>query len=288
MKASVIITFDFELGWGAINNGKWMQREKSGVYSRLRTILPKLLGVFKDLEIYSTWGIVGCMCEAPGQQDLMHLDFEMKSRILTAQKQAKQETFDGRDLIEHLNSSSKYCSFCSHSYSHTRVDELASNDKAFEREIILFENAMEGMTYEKKFIFPQNIEGGFNVLEYLGYHKVRGAEVYQNDNKHLFKKFRNHVLLSPRLSESIQVTPYLVKETGSIFYNARNSKWRRSLVQYRCWRGLKNILRFGGKLHIYNHPFNLAEDKYLYKSYIKLLNNIARFRDKGLLQIDKF
>ena len=34
-----IISFDFEIGWGSIENGLWYEYEKNGVYRELRDTL---------------------------------------------------------------------------------------------------------------------------------------------------------------------------------------------------------------------------------------------------------
>ena len=49
MNSSVVITLDFELGWGSILNEKWREREMQGVYSRLRRVVPELLKIFQNL-----------------------------------------------------------------------------------------------------------------------------------------------------------------------------------------------------------------------------------------------
>ena len=190
-------------------------------------------------------------------------------------------------MVDVLIKGEPYISLCSHSYSHVRVDAFEENETDFQEEMLLYNSATATLQPEKKLIFPENIEGFYNILDGLGYQKVRGAELKQNDNDFI-NKVKNNLLRSPPLSRFKKIGKHLVRETGSLFYNARGIRWRRYILENQCRRGLSNIIRNGGVFHIYNHPFNLAEDNDLYKSYIKLLYHVAMLRDQGHLTIDKF
>lgn len=282
-KPAVVFTLDFELGWGSIENGKWAEREAKGVYKRLRNIIPELGKIFSRLEIPSTWGIVGAMNEPQGSQQMEHLPDKFRGLARNALRKGQAQTFDGRDLIEKLAKESRYIRLCSHTYSHTKVDSFRGNEKLFEQEMRLFEKATKSLPVERKLIFPQNIEGFYNVLISLDYKKIRGSETGSSIPNGIIR-LKNNLFDSPPASCFSKIGATLIRETGSLFFNARSSRLRRMLLSLQTRRGIRKIMNNEGVLHIYNHPFNLAEDSMLYRNYLMLLHEIAEMRDKNLIR----
>ena len=119
---TVIISLDFEIGWGDVTNGVWRRREANGVFPKLRSVLPEILQAMDDYEIPVSWATVGAMFEQPGKRDFAHLKDNQAEIVSDALSTSKESTFDGRDLFEQvLNSKQKHAIAC-HSYSHVPFD----------------------------------------------------------------------------------------------------------------------------------------------------------------------
>ncbi len=59
MTSELVISFDFELGWGVLESERWQKREAAGVYTAMRPLFPELLNLFEGLDLTTTWAVVG-------------------------------------------------------------------------------------------------------------------------------------------------------------------------------------------------------------------------------------
>lgn len=281
-----MITLDFELGWGAIENGLWEYRENSGVYDNLRSVMPQLLDLLVELEIPVTWATVGGMVDKTVYKNLDHLPMPIREVTKNTLKKARASSFDGRDLVE-LVERTPGQRIASHSYSHVRFSYPGVTSSFIESEM---ENCSrlwkEQGNIMDTFVFPQNHEGYFDVLHRHGIHKVRGAEISRQRN--ILKKVWTNALKPPPLS-SDSIHNGLKVSTGSIFFKTPPKQWYRlGLLELQIRRGLQLAINRHGMFHIYLHPFNLAESKDLLSSFIDLLKYLSKKRDYGLLDIIPF
>jgi hypothetical protein len=282
---TVVITYDFELAWGATATDRWRQRERDGVYDRMRQVLPGLLAQLRNLEIPTSWGVVGAMLEPPGRQELDHLPEKKRREILRAVRDGRESSFYGHDLVTQVVSLGGLARLCSHTYSHTRVDLYGSDAFGFETDLRTFERAVDDLDVERKLIYPENREGFADVLAALGYTKVRGAD----PSPSRLLRALDAAVRPPPLSRVSLAAEGVARETSSLFFNAAGrSRARRRLLMLQLHRGLRAVKRTDGVLHVYSHPFNLAESDWLHDAYIDFLKRVARLRDQGYVDVRLF
>jgi hypothetical protein len=50
-RATLILSFDVELGWGAVENDTWRLKEEEGLFERTRPAVSSLLHLLEETEI---------------------------------------------------------------------------------------------------------------------------------------------------------------------------------------------------------------------------------------------
>lgn len=279
-RARLVFTFDFELGWGAIENGLWARRERAGVYRRLRPLLVRLLAHLRALEIPATWATVAGMLDPEAGDKLDHLPGPLKALTLKALEEARAGTFDGRDLAE-LVVDTPGQKMASHGFSHVRFQYPGVSERTVEAELqacgaVWSRHGLQVRT----FVFPQNQEGYYSLLFRFGMTKARGSQDRGRKPGRVRRVWRN-VVGTPPLSEAY-TRDGVSLETGSLLYKvAPDQEWRLPLLEARMRRGVRAAERSGGVLHVYTHPFNLAASERLFESYTRMLEAAARLRDGG-------
>lgn len=282
---TVIISFDFEIGWGDVTNTRWAKREKSGIYKKLRFVLKDLLSEFDSLEIPATWATVGAMTTAPKELSLDHLPEKAKNTVHHVLKTAQNDSFDGRDLFEMVLSTDVKHSIASHSYSHIPFD-YEGVDETFVREelnLALDSLSRYGVSTDR-FVFPENTEGYYSCLAEMNFKVARVGAINTLSSRYQY-------LLStlykdpPACQESIHKEG-IIKQHGSMLFNmGRNRYHRLPFVYARSIRGLEMACRENETLHVWAHPFNFAESKLQLKAFKSFLRKIAHLRDTQNLKI---
>lgn len=288
-KGKFILSLDFELGWGSIENSLWKAREKRGVYKRLRSILPVFLSELDALELPVTWAFVGAMMVAPDKRKLDHLPLNIKNLTTSFSQTAENQTTDARDLFDQILSTKIKHSLSSHTYSHLRFDYMGLDTSIIATEMQLFENiCMNYAVKTSSLVFPQNIEGFHKQLGQLGYRSVRTApESTKLSNKivHLISS----AITPPPLSKTNTMNNGLVRHSGSIFYNTGARRiYRLPFVYKQALSGINYAIKNNGVIHMWLHPFNLAESPLLLSSLINVMRYVTKKREKGLIQITTF
>lgn len=280
----LVFSFDFELGWGSIENGQWFRREKDGVFTRCRELVPKLIRLLDDLEIPSTWAVVGAMVDNNPSRSLDHLPANYKLMVDAALKHAHNSTFDGIDLFEQVKSS-KYATISCHTYSHTRFNLDGVNKSFVEQDTSLFTEIVGADCNQAYFVFPQNIEGHHKTIASYGFDTARRTEY---DSKiQAYNTFRRYLNPS-KVSESSVHPSGMKMKRGNIFFSQGTG-----YVKSRAWKtiynhalsNIKNLQRNQGEFHIWNHPFNFAEQTELMTDFEKLISLAAKLRDANELRI---
>ena len=287
--SKIVLTFDFELGWGCLENGLWKIREKKGIYKRMSYVLDTLLTQMEVMEIPATWATVGGMLQNISDMDLDYLPDNYKDMVFSALRSADKQTFNGHTLFEKIcNSKVKHVIAC-HSHTHIRFNHEHINENTIRSDLKQFFSVIpDTIQRPDRFVFPQNIEAFYDILEEAGFKKVRGNEL--ND----YNGSRMSYLLStltrpPPMSQSIKVGDNLFRETGSMFFNTGyNRLYRLPFLLLRARRGLSDVVKTGGTFHLWCHPFNFSESPRLLDSFIYILKSAARIRDAGYLEITTF
>ena len=280
----LVISFDVELAWGAIESERWRLRQINGVYERTRTVTRQLLEAFDSYEIPATFAIVGGMLEAPGKWVLDHLPEQARDRTWQALHDGKSSSFHGCDMIEMITRTRIRHPIASHSYSHTRFLHPGVT-REFVREDL--RNYWRVMPVELNsipaLVFPQNDEGYYPEVLESGFRAIRGCDP-EPSGRYRWQRQLKSVIVTPPMSEITDVGNGLVRNTGSLrFISGRR---RRLLLVERLGRlGLNRVVSGGGTLHVWNHPYNFAESPGLLSAFVRFLRKAAVFRDQGRLAI---
>ena len=282
----VIISFDFEIGWGDITNDRWRARQKLGVFDEIRIVLRQLLTQMDSLDLPVTFATVGAMFDDPEKRTLEHLPDDAKLIAHGALNDGDQQTFDGRDLFEMvLNSTSKHDIAC-HSYSHIPFDYKGVNAEFISQDLSEFERVLNHTCSQTadRFVFPENTEGFHEQLKAAGYKIARtGAN---NSHSSRIAYLASQFISPPPVSTEEVTSSGLIRQSGSMLYNSgRGKDYRVPIVYRRAKRGIDHVANHGGTLHIWAHPFNFAESEKLKLSLIKLMRYMITLRDMGKIEI---
>jgi peptidoglycan/xylan/chitin deacetylase (PgdA/CDA1 family) len=284
-RASVILSFDFEIGWGDVTNPRWRFRQEKGVYKKLRKVLPEILDVMDQADFRATWASVGAMFDKPENRDFSHLPNQYQELIHSVLKQAEPESFDGQDLFEMLLSAKTSHLVASHSYSHVPFTYEYMSEDVVRHDIERFNAALAkyGRSADR-FVFPENREAHYKALADTGYKKMRVAADNHFKNRYIY--LASTMILPPPNGIEEPGEENLVRQYGSMSFNDAGQAWKVKLLKRRVSLGLKQLERSGGVLHIWAHPFNFAESDPLKYAFMDMIKQIAILRDKGKLTID--
>lgn len=281
----LVISFDFELGWGSIENGLWKIREKQGVFQNCRYIIPELISLLDDYEVPSVWATVGAMIEPPIERDFSHLPLSIRTEIEEALRKSKPETFDGIDLSDAVLLSQNTKLAC-HSYSHIRFNREGCTADTIRSEMVRFINAAASVDVHPFFVFPQNIEGYHDVLKEFDIKTIRRRE-YDSSSR-LWSLYKRYI--SP--SHYSQITKHesgLITKRGNVFFSSGSGMVKKAAwpFVYRNLIGrIDKIAANGGEFHLWTHPFNFAEHDLVFTDFKRFLSHVVALRDQGLLEID--
>lgn len=280
----LVISFDVELAWGAIESERWAGREANGVYKQTRTTTQQLLEAFETYEIPATFAFVGGMLEEPGKWALDHLPEPARSRTWQALKNGDPSSFSGHDVLDMLAGTRLNHPIACHSYSHTRFLYPGVTKAFVEEDLSHFWRVLpKGITATPALVFPNNDENFYTEVRECGFRAIRGRDPQPQGRFHWQRQLRS-MIGSPELSRVTDVGNGLLRNTGSVQFISGRRR-RLFLVERLARIGLEKAVREGGTLHVWNHPFNLAESPNLLEAFIRMLRQAADLRDKGLLVV---
>ncbi len=281
---SVILSFDFEIGWGDISNPRWRQREKAGVYKRLRKVLPVILNEMDELEISGTWATVGAMFDNPNARNFSHLPTDVQQQIEISLGEAEPESFDGRDLFEAVIERHCRHHIASHTYSHVPFTLDGVSGEMVRQDLAAFNATLNGFGLATdRFVFPENREKFSDIVSSCGFEKARVAAPEFSKTR-MINLAATAILAPPCVSETRENCG-LIRHTGSLLFHDAGKSWRRKLLKHRIGSGLNEAMRKKKCLHVWSHPFNFAESEDLLNAFLNTLRKIARARDSGKIEI---
>ncbi len=287
----VILSLDFECGWGGIESGRYLIRQKAGVFKALRPVMKKFVKELDALELPAVWATVGALVSSPAKGDFSHLPVDAQDKVHNFLATADPLTRDGRDLLDIVLSSKIPHEIASHGFSHTRFDykglDVERQMEDLEKSIIAIKEITGCRPYS--FVFPQNIVPSFTAPDKAGFKVARDIQ------KSGFLAYRNRTM---RIAEQLWRTPPPAQEkrvgnnlrahSASLFLNwgsGKSASLRRALTLLQAKRALKRTAQGKGDSHFWLHPYNLAEIPYLFDGVIEVLKKAAKLRDKGFLDI---
>lgn len=278
------LSFDFELGWGSLENGLWYRRQQSGVYEHLRDVMPGLLDAMGVMDVPSSWATVGAMNVDRRELDFEHVGSPVRGWISDALRNAAPSTFDGRDLIDLLASSSAPHVIACHSYSHTRFSHESVDAKFVRSDLQRWKQAIPDSPDRLLLVFPQNHEFFLNTVRDCGVSIVRGAP--DGVSRSATRRRLAALVSAPPLARRSQPIAGLERVSGSMFFNSPSGiKNRLPLVERIARRGLQAAVRERGRFLVWCHPFNFAENEQLLPAFVEFLREACRLRDAGFLSI---
>ncbi|MDZ7662815.1 polysaccharide deacetylase family protein [Thiohalophilus sp.] len=291
VNSRVILSLDFECGWGGIESGRYLTREKNGVYKRLRPILKQFLVELDALEFPAVWATVGAMVSSPEPGDFSHLPESVQERICRFLVESESKTQDGRDLFDALLSSSVAHEIASHTFSHTRFDyhgyDVRSQSEDLNKSIDILES-YSGVR-PVSLVFPQNIVPSYAAAASAGFKVARVPHDSSNSTvKNRFTRFAQQILKEPPPVYEKECVPGVISHAATLFFNwgvGKSSSIRRLLILRQAKRALLRTALGNGDTHFWLHPYNLAETPRLLDGLLVVLREAVSLRDRGLLDI---
>ncbi len=291
-KPTVVISFDFELGWGASDSWHWRHREKLGVYTELRETFTQLVPLLKSLEIHSTWAIVGAMVD-DRSISLDHLPDGYRESITKFCKESSDKSRDGRDLMDSLIQISNITEFATHTYTHPYPKYDGIKAKHYVADIEMSLEVLHRVTGSKPttIVFPRDQSDFILEVEQDCRLDARLNPYYDVKSRGALVRAKDVALtLVKGVPESkvILGNNSTVHQTGSIYYNWIGGNYESIKKQLLKLNQTKLLQQLGEKesiYHIWLHPYNLSENGEVKSSFFEFLRILAKMRDLGTISI---
>lgn len=288
-KARLIISLDFELGWGSIENGFWKKRQDEGVYKQLRSTMAKLMQFLDERELVLSWATVGAMVSEKHKLDLAHIPDSLQGKYSEFIKEADAFSSDGRDLYEMVLNAKTTQHVCSHTYSHVRFSYPDYSEDAITQDLLLSKSSKnDSPTPIDALVFPLNHDTSYVPLARAGYKLGRSKPIYRFGQKHgSVGKILDQIVLPPPMVEETTDEHGIVHHSGSMFFNwpGSHTAIRKAYVKNAAYRGLNNAVEKEQAFHLWLHPYNLAEIQNLQSELMIFLQEACKLRDAGKLDI---
>lgn len=287
--AKFIISFDVELGWGAVENRTWSQKEARGVYEGVRPALSSLLAVLGNAEAPATWAFVGKLLDRDGLEDR-----DLPPEILrTCRMKGEEKTWRGEDLLDMIQESPVGHEIACHSFYHRRCGERSMNAALFASDLSLCRKIFSGHGLSPvSFVYPSNEERWVEILREQGFSAFRGENqlgLIRTKNP-VARKIISFCQLCGmrriRTEEPSLNSAGLWRIPGTIQFNVREK--RRNFLPALVRRvncGLKRTVKSNGYMHLWSHPYNFSINPRLIVALEEVLALATKLRDAGKLEI---
>lgn len=251
MTGTVVVSLDFELGWGhreiRPEYVEELRDEEDMVDARVR----RLIDLFEAYELPATWAVVGKLL-TPGSDPLFH----------------------NRQLFEALLDSTPDHEVGLHSHAHRPFDEL-SLDEARDDVEAGVEVLREWGVVPRSFVFPRNRVAHTDALRDHGFTRYRDAAAARRFRRIASAWFPDVVELP-----LAGTAPIGLPET--LFLAARRPDWylRRSVE-----RSLERAASTDGLVHYWLHPHNVVTEPTLLTTLEAAFSQIADSRSDGAIEV---
>ena len=297
MKPALVVSFDFELGWGVLDDPVWRELEAGGLYSRLRTVLADLFEFLASREISTTWATVSSMLiDDRHELDLEHLPEPYRSQAATFFEEASWSTRCASDLLSSwVRLVGDFSEIASHTATHLYATAGGVTGRMYRRDVEISLEALDRVTStpveslvftrdETKFtpevlgLRPLNVR-----VPPIGRGGYGGSSVASRLARGATRFLRN--VPECRLE---QVTGGGTSQSGSFYFNWTGSRFSAiKSVQVRALasRMLNQLASGTESFHVWLHPFNLAETSAHLPRFKRFLSRAADLRDAGQIEI---
>jgi len=292
MSRKIVISFDFELGWGVLDSELWRIRENSDLYENLRPVFGQLMHVLNETEIQTTWAIVSSLLvESESELDIEHLPSSYKNDVVSFYRNSKASTRCGLDLVDSLQLNMPLIEIASHTSTHIYAKQKDVKACQYVSDVKKSISTLEYYFNQKieTLIFPRD-QSDFN-NEIASYRPLnfRLNPRYGLNMSTIFRVASgvSRVYSSPPSSRVILGSYGELYQTGSLYFNWLGGKYeyfKKILVKMQASRVL-SITNKSSICHIWLHPFNLAESKEHFDLFVTFLHSLSRLRDKGVVEV---
>ncbi len=285
MSAKIVISFDFELGWGVLDSPLWRRRQDAGVYEKLRPVINELTGYFEENSVRTTWASVGAMFE-PGTGNIKteHLPDEYRRDVESFLTNADKKTWNALDIVDMLKDKSSI-EVASHTYSHIYASypgtklEHQLKDSRLSVDILqdVFQRQMKSIIYPRDQIDHRSEIYEALKLQYRinpSFFKKSGAvnRLLRGAKSFLVGVPQSDVYIGSKM-ECAQV--------GSLYFNWVGGRYE-SLKKLNLLLSInklkKQVKKETGLYHIWLHPFNLTESSLVLEEFYKFIGELLELQ----------
>jgi peptidoglycan/xylan/chitin deacetylase (PgdA/CDA1 family) len=289
MPPKIVISFDFELGWGVLENRGWKELEERGVYKKMREDIPRILSLLKKHSIKTTWAIVGGMLnpESTGAS-LEHLPNDYQKSVKLFLSESETETNNGRDLIDQVVAMGNLCEIGSHTSTHIYANHTSVSEQQYVSDVVQSFVTLKKYTGRKvnTLIFPRDqAEHRLAVAKCFPFLNMRLNPMMgtrTNKSKRCIQFLTDFISQIPQ--SRINVGQYAeVYHFGSMYFNMMGNKFRKArtkLLRLRTKKLLNQLYNCNDNrvFHIWLHPFNLSETGVNLTLFCSLIEEIGRLQ----------
>jgi hypothetical protein len=282
-KGTLVISLDFELYWG-VRDKRTIEQYKDNLLG-VRSVIPKLLNMFKEYQIHATWAVVGFLFFKTKEELLKGLPQKKPNYEKTKLNPYTYLNNIGDDehtdpfhyapsLIEQILSFPNQ-EIGSHTFSHYYCLEKGQNIETFKEDLYAVIKAAKRFNLEiESLVFPRNQTNAeyLSVCRDMGIKCYRGNEtswLYSARNEEDESLFRRGIrLMDAYVNISGHNTYTINNYAGNLPLNIHSSRFLRPYSQrlkmlepFRLHRILSDLTYAAKKMEVYHlwwHPHNFG------------------------------
>jgi hypothetical protein len=296
MTSKLVISFDFELGWGVLDSPTWRLREQQGLYQRMRPVMAEVFDFLEKHEIPTTWATVSSMTiEKESELPLDHLPPAYRKAVVEFFNSAAPETRCGLDLLAAWQQQlAPFSELCSHTATHlypsfgdvTAEHYVADVAASVDRLEALYGKPMDSLIFTRdQDAFREQVSA------YRSMNLRIGPQNYGKAGSGKLRRMMGGVarFWDPIPESHVALGPQ--KECthgGSLYFNWSGGDFeaiKRLQVRTQASRLLRQMRQQDSTFHLWLHPFNLAESTHHWRLFQRFLTEAVRLRDAGSLAI---
>lgn len=285
MSAKIVISFDFELGWGVLDSPLWRRRQDSGVYEKLRPVIKDLTDYFEENSVRTTWASVGAMFESESTDiRTAHLPDGYRRCVEAFLTEADKLTWNALDIVDTLKDKSSV-EVASHTYSHIYASypgtKLEHQLKDSQLSVDILQDVFKRQM--KSIIFPRDqIDYRSEIYETL--------KLQYRINPSFFKKSGavNRLLRGANsfFSDVPQSDVYIgskmeCAQVGSLYFNWVGGSYeaiKKLNLSLSINKLKKQVKAETGVYHIWLHPFNLTESSLVLEEFYRFIGDLLELQ----------
>ena len=289
----IILSLDFECGWGSVDTGLWRERERAGVYEELRPALRRFVDRLDATEFAATWATVGALIEPPEARNTDHLKGAYREAVTGFRRDAAASTHDGRDLLDIVLSARTPQRFGTHSYTHVRFIDPDQDAQVYAEELARARaaNARAGIAADR-LVCPRNEIEHIDTIARSGIECLRTPPALKTTPvvRGTAARLWRALTAPPEPVREERRPDGLLLHSGTEFLNWGRSAnaVKRAVTRRRIDAALRCAAAGRGDVHFWLHPFNLVETPGLLDYALSVLDRIARLRDAGRVSVAAF